>query len=173
MSILVRSATGASILVAMTVSACAPPGYVYEVGNFVRPHPTLELCASRGQVLDMGAGNCVTPTPAPPPTPMQVAERQESDAIKRQRDVCVGSATTKFRRQADGPIASHAIWRSELKQCEDLVISRLTAQRLKSMGVADCAKRMDWILRYRSVVYDPDQQAMAEDRYTETCGVKR
>jgi hypothetical protein len=50
-----------AILTALTLSACAPSGHVYEVGNFVRPHPTPTLCASRGQVLDMTIEDCVVP----------------------------------------------------------------------------------------------------------------
>jgi hypothetical protein len=51
-----------AILMALTLSACAPSGYVYEVGNFVRPHPTQALCASRGQVFDTAIEDCVTPS---------------------------------------------------------------------------------------------------------------
>ena len=48
------------IVIALTSAACTPSGYVYEVGNFVRPHPTQALCASRGQVLDMTIEDCVS-----------------------------------------------------------------------------------------------------------------
>jgi hypothetical protein len=153
------------ILAALAASACAPAGHVYETGNFVRPHPTQALCASRGQVLDMTIEDCVTP---PPPTPMQVAQAQQSDAIKRERDACVSAATTKFHGMADGPIASTEIWRARLKQCDDLMVSRLTAQQLKSMG-ADCSLKLDWVLRYRMMVMSLGQKAMAEDRYAEIC----
>ncbi len=100
---------------------------------------------------------------------MQVAQAQQSDAITRERNACVAAATAKFHRMADGAVASPVIWRAELKQCEDLMLSRLTAQRMKSMG-ADCSLKLDWMLRYRMMVYDPDQKAMAEDRYAESCG---
>jgi hypothetical protein len=36
-----------AVLAAIAAGACAPSGYMYEVGNFVRPYPTQALCASR------------------------------------------------------------------------------------------------------------------------------
>jgi hypothetical protein len=57
---MISAARHCAILTALTLSACAPSGHVYEVGNFVRPHPTQALCASRGQVLDMTIEDCVT-----------------------------------------------------------------------------------------------------------------
>jgi hypothetical protein len=59
---LTRGARRAAVLVALSASACAPPGYVYDVGNFVRPHPTHELCSLRGQVLDTAIKDCVAPS---------------------------------------------------------------------------------------------------------------
>jgi hypothetical protein len=158
------------ILVALAAGACAQPGYMYDTGSFIQ-HPRPELCASRGQVLDPNTLDCVTPPPPPPPTPMQVAQQQASDAIKRERDACVSAATTKFHRMAEGAVASPAIWRAELKQCDDLMISRLTAQQLKTMG-GNCSLKLDWMMRYQMMVYDPDQKAMAEDRYAEICKAK-
>lgn len=115
------------ILVASALGACAQSGYAYDAGSFVA-HPTPAVCASRGQVLDANTLDCVTPPPPPPPTSMQVAQAQQSDAITRERNACVAAATAKFHRMADGPVASPEIWRAELKQCEDLMLSRLTAQ---------------------------------------------
>lgn len=158
----------AVILVALAASACAPPGYVYDTGNFIHPHPTPALCASRGQMLDAATEACVMPPPPPPLTPVQVTQLQASDAIKRQRDACVSAATAKFHRMADGPVASPAIWRAELKQCDDLMVSRLVAQQLKTMG-GDCSLRLDWMMRYQMMVFDPDQKTMADDRYAEIC----
>ena len=60
------------ILTALATGACAPAGYMYDVGNFTRPHPTPALCASRGQVLDMSIEDCATPV-ATQPAPMVVA----------------------------------------------------------------------------------------------------
>ncbi|MCK9908287.1 hypothetical protein MXD81_04050 [Microbacteriaceae bacterium K1510] len=68
-------------------------------------------------------------------------------------------------------MASYAIWRAQLKRCEDLMISRLTAQQLRNTS-ADCSLKLDWLLRYRMMVYDLDQKAMAEDRYAEICGAR-
>lgn len=160
-----------AILVALAVGGCAQPGYVYEVGNFVRPHPTQSLCASRGQVLDMTVEDCVTPPPPQPPTPLQVAQAQQANSITSERNACVSNATAKFKRGAEGQVAGYEIWRAELKACEDLMISRLTAQKM--MGGADCSLKLDWMLRYQSMVYDRDQKEMAEQRYAESCSHRR
>src|SRR5262245_53623260 len=117
------------ILVTLTAGACAPPGYVYEVGNFLRPHPTQATCASRGQVLDMTIEDCVTPPTPPPPTPAQIEQSQKNEAITRERNTCVAAASAKYQRKADGPLASYEIWRADLKDCEDVMLSRLVAQR--------------------------------------------
>ena len=71
---------------------------------------------------------------------------------------------------ADGPIASPAIWRAELKQCDDLMVSRLVAQQLRTTG--NCSLKLDWMMRYQMMVFDPDEKSMAEDRYAEICGEK-
>jgi len=57
------------IATALTLSTCAPPGYVYEPGNFLRPHPTAELCAAKNLVLDPATKDCVMPPPAAPTPP--------------------------------------------------------------------------------------------------------
>ena len=159
-------------VIALASAACAPSGYMYEVGNFTRPHPTQALCASRGQVLDMTIEDCVTPPPPPPPSPMQVAQAQQSNVITSERNTCVSVATAKFKRGENGQVGSYAIWRTELKECEDRMLSRLTAQKLKSMG-GDCSLKLDWMLRYQMMLYDPVQKAMAEQRYEEYCSPVR
>jgi hypothetical protein len=58
---------------ALLLSACAPPGYVYEAGDFFHPHPSAELCESRGLVLDSITKECVMPPPPPLP-PRHVQE---------------------------------------------------------------------------------------------------
>jgi hypothetical protein len=161
-----------AILIALTLSACAPSGYMYEVGNFVRPHPTQALCASRGQILDMKIEDCITPAPLPPPTPEQAVQAQRANAVTSERNACVSTASAKFERGAEGKVASYEVWRAELKGCEDLMVSRLTAQKLKELG-GDCSLKLDWMLRYQSMVYDADQKAMAERRYVENCSVRR
>jgi hypothetical protein len=102
---------------------------------------------------------------------MQVAQAQQANAITSERNACVAAANAKFHRMAEGAVATPVIWRAELKQCEDLMVSRLTAQTLKGMG-ADCSLKLDWMLRYRMMVYDIDQKEMAEDRYAEICKPK-
>jgi hypothetical protein len=160
------------IFIALTVGACAPPGYVYEAGNFVRPHPTQALCASRGQVLDLKIEDCVTPPPPPLPAPEQAAHTQRANVITSERNACVSNASAKFQRREVGQVAGYEIWRAELKACEDLMISRLTAQKLNQLG-GDCSVKLDWMLRYKSMVYDVDQQAMADQRYAESCSGRR
>jgi len=162
------------ILAALAASACAPAGYVYETGNFIRPHPTPELCASRGQVLDMAVEDCVTPAPRavaqvqpPAPTPVQVEQPQGSNAAMRERNECVAAAIKKYERKAEGAVASYAIMRAELQQCDDLALSRLAAQQMRG---ADCSLKLDWMLRYQMRVTSPGQKAMAGDRYAEICG---
>jgi hypothetical protein len=103
--------------------------------------------------------------------PIQVAQAQQSNPVTSERNACVDTANKKFQLKAEGVIASHAIWQAELKQCNDLMMSRLVAQHLKGMG-ADCSLKLDWMLRYQMMVYDPDQKAMAEDRYAESCKPK-
>lgn len=93
------------------------------------------------------------------------AQQQQSDAITRERNACVTAATAKFKLQTEGQVASYATWRAELKQCEDLMLSRLAARQLH----ANCALKWDWVLRYQMMLYDADQKAMAEDRYAEIC----
>jgi len=55
------------VAAALLLSACAPPGYVYEPGDFFHPHPSAELCASRNLQLDLDTKECVVPPPALPP----------------------------------------------------------------------------------------------------------
>lgn len=160
----------AVILVALALGACTQPGYTYDVGSLT-PHPTIGTCASHGQVLDPNTRDCATPPPPPPPTPMQVAQAQQSNAVTSERNSCVAAANAKFQLKAEGVVASHAIWQAELKQCNDLMMSRLVAQKLNSMG-GDCSLKLDWMLRYRMMVYDVDQKEMAEDRYAEICKPK-
>lgn len=112
------------------------------------------------------AGHPFGPTDANPPSQTTMTP----DVIRSGRNACVGAANAKFKRGADGPVASYAIWRTELKQCEDLLISRLTALQLK--GWTDCSLKLDWMLRYRGMVYDFQQKEMAEDRYMEICAPK-
>jgi hypothetical protein len=160
------------ILVALALGACAQPGYMYDTGSFVQ-HPKPELCLSRGQMLDPITLQCVTPPPPPPPTQAQVEQSQRANAVKRERDACVGVANRKFQLKAEGAVASYAIWRAELKQCDDLMMSRLVAQQIKGVGLADCSLKLDWMLRYRMMVYAAEQKEMAEDRYAEICGKAR
>jgi hypothetical protein len=57
---------------ALALSACAPPGYVYDPGDILHPHPSEELCASRNLQLDPNTHQCAMPTPpASPPKRMR------------------------------------------------------------------------------------------------------
>jgi hypothetical protein len=149
-----------AIVIAFAMSACAPAGYMYDVGNLTHPHPTPSLCASRGQVLDSTTLECMTPPPPPLPTTAQLAQAQQSNAITSERNACESAATAKFKRGEQGRLGGYAIWRAGMNQCDDLMLSQLAARKL------------DWTLRYRAMLYDLDQQAMAEDRYNEMCGTQ-
>jgi hypothetical protein len=54
------------VAAALLLSACAPPGYVYDDGDLLHPHPSAELCASRHLQLDPVAKDCVMPQLALP-----------------------------------------------------------------------------------------------------------
>jgi hypothetical protein len=99
------------------------------------------------------------------------AQARQSDAITREYSACFNSADKKYRLQADGPIASAAIWHAELKRCQDVMSSRFIAQFLKEHG-GNCSLKLDWMLRYQMMGFNPDQKAMAQDRYAEICGGK-
>lgn len=98
-----------AIMTTLTLSACAPSGYVYEVGNFVRPHPTQALCASRGQVLDMAIEDCAAP--ASPPASASViaaaAFSNQGETYEQDRawtDRIEHGACTRLRdRRTDSP----------------------------------------------------------------------
>ena len=49
---------------ALLLSACAPPGYVFDGADFLHPHPSAALCASKNLQLDPGTKECVVPVPA-------------------------------------------------------------------------------------------------------------
>ena len=52
---------------ALLLSACAPPGYVFDGADFLHPHPSAALCASKNLQLDPVTKECVVPVPALPP----------------------------------------------------------------------------------------------------------
>jgi hypothetical protein len=151
------------ILVALALGACAQPVYLlYDLGI---QRPNQEICWSQGhQILDVATLQCVTPPPTPPPTPEQAA-------ASREHSECISAASLKYKSKADGVVASYAIFQSEVKQCGDLMASRFVARQ--QMKGADCSLKLDWILRYRMMVYGFEQKAMAEDRYAEICGKVR
>jgi hypothetical protein len=61
------------VAVALSLSACASQGYVYDAGGAGHPHPSAALCASWGQRLDTSVdeGGCVS-TPAVASAPATV-----------------------------------------------------------------------------------------------------
>jgi len=164
-----------AILVALAASGCAPPGYMYETGSFA-PHPTRALCASHGQVLDDATKDCVTPPPPPPPTPAQIEYSKKASDATREVNACITAADAKFHRQLEEAVAKPwraemitSTWKAETKHCFDVALSRLVAQKI---NLAECSSKMDWMLQYRMLVSDPNEKAMAEDRYAEICGKK-
>src|SRR5215475_3728016 len=54
------------VAAALLLGACAPPGYVYDDGNLLHPHPSADLCASRNLQLDPIIKECVIPPPQLP-----------------------------------------------------------------------------------------------------------
>ena len=52
---------------ALLLSACAPPGYVFDGADFLHPHPSAALCASKNLQLDPVTKECVVPVPTLPP----------------------------------------------------------------------------------------------------------
>ena len=52
---------------ALALSACAPPGYVFEPGDLLHPHPSEAMCASNNLQLDPNTHQCVMPTSPVPP----------------------------------------------------------------------------------------------------------
>jgi len=54
---------------ALWLSACAPPGYVFDGADFLHPHPSAALCASKNLQLDPVTKECVVPVPALPSAP--------------------------------------------------------------------------------------------------------
>jgi hypothetical protein len=96
------------ILVALAVSACAQPGYMYDTGSFVQ-HPRPEFCASRGQVLDPNTLDCVTPAQAPSaPAFAPVAFSNEGETYAQDKiwnDRIERGACTRLRdRRTDSPV---------------------------------------------------------------------
>jgi hypothetical protein len=49
------------VAAALSLSACAPLGYVYDTGDLTHPHPSADLCASQGLQLDVNTKACVMP----------------------------------------------------------------------------------------------------------------
>lgn len=72
-------------LSALTLGACAPPGYEYDVGNFVHPHPTASLCASQGQQFDFNSKECVAPAPQAIPAVFASAATAGRETIEQDK----------------------------------------------------------------------------------------
>jgi hypothetical protein len=80
------------VATALALCACAPPGYVYNDGDLLHPHPSADLCASKGFVLDPDAKECVLAAPPLPPVkPRSVASNLP--VIKRAALADVGTKT--------------------------------------------------------------------------------
>jgi hypothetical protein len=78
------------VATALALCACAPPGYVYDDGDLLHPHPSAEFCTSKGLVLDVDAKQCILAAPPLPPVkPRPMASRPP--AIKRAAQADVGS----------------------------------------------------------------------------------
>jgi hypothetical protein len=87
------------------LGACAPPGYVFDPGDFLHPHPSADLCASRNLQLDADTKECVM---APAPT------------LPRRRAQSTGSVSgpepAPSADTTDVPIEADAVIRSDLRK---------------------------------------------------------
>jgi len=94
-----------AISAALLVSACAPSGYMYDVGNFTHPHPTLALCASRGQVLDSTTLECAPPQNAMGAAPAALSNARETYETDRawEEQLAHGACTRLRDRRTDSP----------------------------------------------------------------------
>jgi hypothetical protein len=101
------------VATALALCACAPPGYVYDNGDLLHPHPSADLCASRGLVLDAGAEECVVAAPPLPPVkPRLTASR--SPAVQRAAQADVGTKTDAGQSsEADSKTAAESNAKSE------------------------------------------------------------
>jgi hypothetical protein len=96
------------VAAALLLSACARPGYVYDDGDLLHPHPSAELCVSRNLQLDPVSKDCVMPQL---PLPQRVRPRMTLGAASPKADAVdvpiepnatVGSdlrANTKLKRE--------------------------------------------------------------------------
>jgi hypothetical protein len=107
------------VAAALLLSACAPPGYVYDDGDLLHPHPSAELCASRNLQLDPATKECAIPqlpqrvrprvtagaappSVAAPAAPAALAPRAESPDVAIEPNAAVGNdlrANTKLLRE--------------------------------------------------------------------------
>jgi hypothetical protein len=127
-------------LVALALSACAPPGYAYDVGNFTRPHPTAALCASRGQQYDADAQECFLSQPSSPAAaPMQrMAETYEQGKAWNEQ-IKHGVCDRLSDRRTDLP--------ADIAEC-----NRLYAQ------VPLCVSYQGWATVWYPMVDDPNPE---------------
>jgi hypothetical protein len=80
------------VATALALCACAPPGYVYDNGDLLHPHPSADLCASRGLVLDADAEECVVAAPPLPPVKPRMTA-SHPPAVKRAAEAEFGTKT--------------------------------------------------------------------------------
>jgi hypothetical protein len=79
---------------------------------------------------------CILSLPLLLPSLTLAAGPVSGQEAARERNACVNDATAKFKRGTDGPQGSYEIWRVELQRCEDLMMSRLVAEKMKGV---DCS----------------------------------
>jgi hypothetical protein len=93
------------VAAALSLGACAPPGYVYEDGDLLHPHPSAELCASKNLVLDPNTKECVMPPP-----PVLVPPLRHAPVHRAAPSPAPKADTT------DVPIEPNAVIKGDLRQ---------------------------------------------------------
>ena len=91
---------------ALSLSACAPPGYVYDGGDLLHPHPSAALCASHDLQLDPMTLQCVMPPP-----PALAPQRHPRSPAHTARPAPASTATTP-----EVPIEANALIKNDLKK---------------------------------------------------------
>jgi hypothetical protein len=91
---------------ALLLSACAPPGYVFDGADFLHPHPSAALCASKNLQLDPVTKECVVPVSALP----------SASSPRRAPSPPHGAAPAARAESKDAPIEPGAEIKDDIKK---------------------------------------------------------
>src|SRR5258708_38878957 len=118
---------------ALALSACAPPGYVFEPGALLHPHPSEALCVSNNLQLDLNTHQCVMPSP-----PVAPARRARSP-VNTARPAPAPSADTPVV-----PIEPDAVINNDLRKNASLLNDlRRFAPKARNPAPATAARQAD------------------------------